>query len=108
MASIDFTTELFACPFDPYCLGMCSWIGSPENADMATESMPWSLPEHDHHSAHLLALMSHTCQRLQVALPSQARRSCPSQLKELHQPTQPKPQHGHRTTFNSGWLAEIV
>ena len=55
MASVDFTTEPFACPFDPYCLGMCSWTGSPGNADMATESMPWSLPEHD------LSLRSPSC-----------------------------------------------
>ena len=31
--------ETFACPVDPFCLGMCSWTGCPGNADLAsTES----------------------------------------------------------------------
>ena len=45
-------TEPFACPMDPYCVGMCSWTGCPGNADMATfephpESAPSLLPIND-------------------------------------------------------------
>ena len=36
MASVYSTNESFACPFDLYCLGMCSWTGCPGNADVAT------------------------------------------------------------------------
>ena len=36
MASVYSTNESFACPFDPYCLDMCSQIGCPGNANMAT------------------------------------------------------------------------
>ena len=30
------TTESQACPFDPFCLGMCSWTCCPGNADVET------------------------------------------------------------------------
>ena len=45
-------TEPFACPVDPYCVGMCSWTGCLGNADMATfeshpESAPSLLPTND-------------------------------------------------------------
>ena len=44
ISSIDFTSESFACPFDPHCLGMCSWTAFPGNADVTTP-VPWPLPE---------------------------------------------------------------
>ena len=44
MASVDSTNESFACLFDPYCLGMCSWTGFPGNADVAM-SASWPHPE---------------------------------------------------------------
>ena len=48
MASFDFTSEPFACPFDPYCPGMCSWTGCPGNADLAIPaSQPLPESEHD-------------------------------------------------------------
>ena len=52
MAGVNETTEPFACPVDPYCVGMCSWTGCPGNADMATfephpESAPSLLPTND-------------------------------------------------------------
>ena len=48
MASFDFTSELFACPIDPYCPGMCSWTSCRGNADLALPaSQPLPESEHD-------------------------------------------------------------
>ena len=63
MASVYSTNESFACLFDPYCLGMCSWTGCPGNADVGTLAS-WPCRHTPNSNAHLLALMSHTRQWL--------------------------------------------
>ena len=42
MSSEKETTETFAqaCPVNPSCLGMCSWVGCPGNVDVAKKPHP--------------------------------------------------------------------
>ena len=51
--------ETFACPVDPFCLGMCSWTGCPGNADLATTESH-ELEFHPPNISHLIgSLLAH-------------------------------------------------
>ena len=105
MASIDFTSEeLFACPFDPYCLGMCSWTSCPRNADVA---LPVS-PECD------LSLRPPSCANEQNLSVSTSRFAFASKeelsklAEGITQANTTKATAWAINNFNSGWQAEIV
>ena len=76
-------------------VAMVSIDSTNESFDPSLEMLTWQCWRHGHtpnSNAHLLVLMSHICRwLLPVTLPSLVRRSCPTWLKELLQPTQPKP-----------------
>ena len=109
MASVYSTNESFACPFDPYCLGTCSWTGCHGNADVAT---PASWPHAQLERPPSCANEPHPSTATTSRLPSLARRSCPSWqilwMKDLLQPRQPGKTTAWALNDFQQWMAIII